>query len=157
MLTIVISGIGIMGTYVLFTCIFHKKQLLHEKKEESLKEEKKNGQWIELRWRMGKLHVSKWGSWGSTWERGLVGRETRGCLSKAERVQYLVSRESEQTASTGRGEQVHVHQHSGPSAALLPHMAWAEPSWFDMWAMWTDSPLEEASRAEQPLLTCSLS
>lgn len=42
MLTIVISGIGIMGMYVLFICIFHKKQLLHEKKkEERLKEEKK--------------------------------------------------------------------------------------------------------------------
>lgn len=41
MLTIVTSGIGIMDTYVLFICIFHKKQLLHEKKEERLKEEKK--------------------------------------------------------------------------------------------------------------------
>lgn len=31
-----------MGMYVLFICIFHKKQLLHEKKkEERLKEEKK--------------------------------------------------------------------------------------------------------------------
>lgn len=86
-----------------------------------------------------------------------MGRETWGCLSKAERVQYLVSRESEQRASTGRGEQVHVHQHYGPSEAHLPRMAWAEPSRFDMWAIWTDSPLEEASRAEQPLLTCSLS
>lgn len=150
MLTIVISGIEIMGTYVLFIC---KKQLLHEKKKRGKKgwRKKKNGQWIELRRWMGKLYGSKWGSWGSTWQRGLVRRETWGCLSKAESVQYLVSRESEQRASISRGEQVHVHQHHSPAEALHPHTAWAEPSRFDMRAMCTDhrqgSPLEEASRA----------
>lgn len=46
LLTIVISGIRIMGMYVLFICIFYKKQLSHEekKKEEGkIKRERKNG------------------------------------------------------------------------------------------------------------------